>query len=95
MKWITREHAKVDRIARPWLIKNFVDKDTQFLFDAADKVMEIAGEQNASPFDVPDMQLSHHGNPCSFDALIKNYDFDKKDSSLLECNMTNKCQIYL
>ena len=52
MKWITREYAKVDRIACPWLIKNFVGKDAEFLFVAADKVMEIAGEQNAIPFDV-------------------------------------------
>ena len=38
MKWITREHAKVDRIACPWLIKNFVDKDAEFLFVPAEKV---------------------------------------------------------
>ena len=84
MKWITREHAKVDRIACPWLIKNFVDKDAEFLFVPAEKVMEIAGEQNAIPFDVPDVELGHHGDECSFDAIIKKYELDKKDASLLE-----------
>lgn len=83
MKWITREHAKVDRIECPWLIKNFVDKDTEFLFVPAEKVMEIAGEQNAIPFDVPDVELGHHGDECSFDAIIKKYELDKKDASLL------------
>ena len=83
MKWITREHAKVDRIACPWLIKNYVDKDAEFLFVPAEKVMEIAGEQNAIPFDVPDVELGHHGDECSFDAIIKKYELDKKDASLL------------
>ena len=83
MKWITREHAKVDRIACPWLIKNFVDKDAEFLFVPAEKVMEIAGEQNGIPFDVPDVELGHHGDECSFDAIIKKYEFHKKDASLL------------
>ncbi len=84
MKWITREHAKVDRIACPWLIKNFVDKDAEFLFVVADKVMEIAREQNAIPFDVPNVELGHHGDECSFDAIIKKYELDKRDPSLLE-----------
>ncbi|TLX90461.1 MAG: chromate resistance protein [Thaumarchaeota archaeon] len=84
MKWITRERAKVDRIACPWLIKNFVDKDAEFLFVPADKVMEIAEEQNAIPFDVPNVELGHHGDQCSFDGIIKKYELDKKNPSLLE-----------
>jgi hypothetical protein len=76
MKWITREHANVDRIA--WLIKNFVDKDADFLFVAADKVTEIAGKQNAIPFDIRDVEIGLPGNPSSFDALIKKYELDKK-----------------
>ena len=55
MKWVTREHAKVDRIACPWLIKNFVDKDAEFLFVPAEKVMQVAKEQDATPFDVPNV----------------------------------------
>lgn len=84
MKWITREHAKVDRIACPWLIKNFVDKDAEFLFVPADKVIQVAKEQNATPFDVPNVELGHHGEECSFDAIVKKYGLDKKDPSLAE-----------
>ena len=84
MKWITREHAKVDRIACPWLIKNFVDKEAEFLFVPADKVIQVAKEQNATPFDVPNVELGHHGEECSFDAIVKKYGLDKKDPSLAE-----------
>jgi len=84
MKWITREHAKVDRIACPWLIKNFVDKDAEFLFVPAHKVMEVAKEQNATPFDVPNVELGHHGEECSFDAIIKKYELDKREPALLQ-----------
>jgi len=84
MKWVTREHAKVDRIACPWLIKNFVDKDAEFLFVPADKVMQVAKERDATPFDVADVELGHHGEECSFDAIIHKYSLDKKDAALLE-----------
>lgn len=84
MKWITREHAKVDRIACPWLIKNFVDKDAEFLFVPSDKIMHVAKEQNATPFDVLNVELGHHGEECSFDAIVKKYDLDKKDPALAE-----------
>ena len=84
MKWITREHAKVDRIACPWLIRNFVDSDAVFLFVLAHKVLEVAKEQNAIPFDVPAVELGHHGDKSSFDAIIKKYELDKKEPALLE-----------
>lgn len=84
MKWITREHAKVDRIACPWLIKNFVDKDAQFLFVPAHRVIDIAKEENAIPFDIPNVELGHHDKECSFDAIIKKYELDKKDSTFME-----------
>jgi hypothetical protein len=84
VKWVTREHAKVDRIACLWLIKNFIDNDAEFLFVPVDMVKEIAKEENAVPFDIPDVELGHHGDECSFDAIIKKYELDKKDKSLLE-----------
>ena len=84
MKWVTREHAKVDRIACPWLIKNFVDKDAEFLFVPADKVMQVANEKNAIPYDVPTVELGHHGEECSFDAIVNKYGLHKKDPALLE-----------
>lgn len=82
MKWVTREHAKVDRIACPWLIKNFVDKDAEFLFVPADRVIQVFKEQNATPFDVPNVELGHHGEECSFDAIVRKYELDKKDPAL-------------
>lgn len=84
MKWVTREHAHVDRIACPWLIKNFVDKDAEFLFVPPAQVMEVAREKDATPFDVPNVELGHHGEECSFDAIVKKYGLDKKDRALSE-----------
>src|SRR5215212_5564091 len=73
MKWITREHVKVDRVACPWLIKKFVDKDAEFIFAPADKVMAEAKRLDATPYDVKDVELGHHGKECSFEAILKKY----------------------
>lgn len=73
MKWITREKVKVDRVACPWLIKKFVDREAQFFFVAADRVQAESSRLGAIPFDVPDVELGHHGKECSFDAIIKKY----------------------
>jgi len=77
VKWITREKAKVDRIACPWLIKKFVDKDAEFLFVPKEQVLEMAKKENATPFDTPGVELTHYeenGRKCvSFDAIIKKY----------------------
>jgi len=73
MKWITREHVKVDRVACPWLIRNFVDQDAEFIFAPADRVMEDARRLDAVPFDVKDVELGHHGKECSFEAILKKY----------------------
>ncbi len=82
MRWVTREKAKVDRIACPWLIKKFVDPQAEFLFVPPDNVMQVAKEQNAIPFDAPDVELGHHGDKCSFDAIIEKYNL--QDKALLE-----------
>jgi hypothetical protein len=73
MRWITRERVKVDRVACPWLIKKFVDKDAEFFFVPANKVMEEAKRLGATPFDVPNVELGHHGQECSFEAILKKY----------------------
>jgi hypothetical protein len=73
MKWITREHVKVDRVACPWLIKKFVDKDAEFIFAPADKVMAEAMRLDAIPYDVKDVELGHHGKECSFEAILKKH----------------------
>ncbi|MGD0817887.1 MAG: chromate resistance protein ChrB domain-containing protein [Methanomassiliicoccales archaeon] len=82
MKWVTREKAKVDRIACPWLISRFVDHDAVFLFVPADKVLEVAKRENATPFDVEGVELGHHENRCSFDAVIEK--FGLNEPALLE-----------
>jgi hypothetical protein len=73
MKWVTRENPKVDRVACPWLIKKFVDPDAEFLYVPAAEVMAVAERDGAIPYDVPDVELGHHGAECSFDAIMKQY----------------------
>ena len=70
MKWITRERPKIDRIACPWLIARFIDKAPEFLFVPSDRVMAEAGITGAIPFDVPNVELSHVGDECSFDTFF-------------------------
>jgi hypothetical protein len=82
MKWITRERVKVDRVACPWLIKKFVDPNAEFLFVPADQILAAAEREGATPFDVPGVELGHHGPECSFDAIVKKYDL--KDPALSE-----------
>ncbi len=76
MKWITRERPKIDRIACPWLIARFVDSAAEFMFVPTEKVREVAAEAGAIPFDIPDVELSHDGPLCSFDAFLKKYGLD-------------------
>lgn len=83
MKWITREHVKVDRVACPWLIKKFVDPGAEFLFVAADKVVEIAEREGAIPFDIPGVELGHHDGKCSFEAIIAKYQINVPGIQLL------------
>jgi len=82
MKWITREKARVDRIACPWLITRFIDKEPTFLFVPAGEVLAVAKEESAIPYDVPDVELGHHGDHCSFDAFVKKYEL--RDPALVE-----------
>jgi hypothetical protein len=73
MKWVTRERPKIDRIACPWLIARFIDKDAEFLYVPAGEVMKVAREQGAIPYDVPNVELGHVGELCSFDAFLLKY----------------------
>lgn len=73
MKWITRERPKIDRVACPWLIARFIDKAPEFLYAPRDDVMRLAQETGAIPFDVPNVELGHHGELCSFDAFLSKY----------------------
>jgi hypothetical protein len=77
MKWVTRERPKVDRVACPWLIRRFVDADARFLYVPAEQVMAVAALENATPYDVPDVELGHHDARCSFDAILDKYRLDE------------------
>lgn len=81
MKWITRAHVHVDRVACPWLIKRFIDGQAQFLFVARNEVERIAQEEAAIPFDIPGVELGHLDGRCSFESIIRKYDL--KDPALL------------
>ena len=86
MKWVTRERARVDRIACPWLIRKFVDKDAEFLYVPRDQVLEVAKREGAIPFDSPGAELHHREEDgqefVSFDAIIRKYRLT--DPALLE-----------
>ena len=76
MTYVTREKARVDRIACPWLVSRFVDREATFLFVPAGDVMKTAERRGAIPFDVPGVELGHHGERCSFDAFLDAYKLD-------------------
>ncbi|MDP1927431.1 MAG: chromate resistance protein [Thiobacillus sp.] len=71
MKWVTREHPKIDRIACPWLVARFIDPDAEFLYVPAANVLKIAGDTGAIPYDIPGVEYGHVGELCSFDAFIR------------------------
>lgn len=78
MKWVTRAKARVDRIACPWLINRFIDREAVFIFVPADQVMDIARREGAIPYDVPGVELGHHGDRCSFDAFLAKYGLEDR-----------------
>jgi hypothetical protein len=73
MKWITRERPKIDRIACPWLIKNFVDLEAEFIYVPSDEVFNKAKEYDAIPYDIYGAEYSHYGDQCSFDYILKKH----------------------
>ena len=89
MKWITREHVKVDRVACPWLIRKFVDPAAGFLFVPADQVLAVAEREEATPFDVEGVELGHHGQECSFEAILHKYGLDSDPALLLLGKIVN------
>jgi len=83
MKWITRERPKIDRIACPWLIKRFIDKDAEFIYVSKEQVFKKAAELNAIPFDIPGAEYSHYDDECTFDFIIKKHRLDDPALHLL------------
>ncbi len=89
MKWITREKVKVDRVACPWLIKKFVDKEAEFYFVPADQVAKETKRLGAIPFDATGVELGHHGKECSFEAVLKKYNLTSNPALVLLGRIVN------
>ncbi len=81
MKWITRSHVHVDRVACPWLIRRFVDSEAEFLFVPAGRIAKAVEETGAIPFDAPGAELGHRDGDCSFQTIVKAYGLE--DPALL------------
>jgi hypothetical protein len=77
MKWVTRENAKVDRVACPWLIRRFIDRDAEFLYVPADQVRAVAARESAIAYDVPGVELGHVDGRCSFVSIMLEYDLTR------------------
>ena len=73
MKWVTRSHVHVDRVACPWLIARFVDNEAEFLFVPKSQVDRVAAETGAIPFDAPGVELGHQAGRCSFESILLKY----------------------
>jgi hypothetical protein len=89
MKWVTRERVKVDRVACPWLISKHVDPEAEFLFVPADQVLDVARREGAEPFDVPGVELGHHGKECAFEAILHKYRLDGDPALVLLGKIVN------
>lgn len=89
VKWITREHVKVDRVACPWLLLRFVDREAEFHFVPGEQVHSEAARLGATPFDVPGVELGHHGKECSFDAILKKYGLTSDAALVLLAKIVN------
>ena len=74
MKWVTRSHVHVDRVACPWLITRFVDSDAEFIFVPRGEIERVVKEEGAIPFDAPGVELGHYEGRCSFESILLKYD---------------------
>ena len=83
MKWVTRERPKTDRIACPWLIKNFIDADAEFLYVPADQVLTVAEREGGYSYDAPEARYKHRDGLCSFEVLVEEYELDDPAVKLL------------
>ncbi len=83
MKWVTRQRPKTDRIACPWLIKNFIDPEAEFLYVPADQVLEVAEYEGANSYDAPGARYTHRDGLCSFEVLVEDYGIEDQAVKLL------------
>ena len=89
MKWATRERPKVDRVACPWLIRRFVDPAAEFLYVPKDEVLAVAKREGAIAYDVAGVELGHHGDECSFDAIVKKHGLTSDAALVLMARIVN------
>jgi hypothetical protein len=83
MKWVTRERPKTDRIACPWLIKNSIDPEAEFLYVPPGQVLEVAEQESAHSYDAPGAEFTHRDGLCSFEVLVEEYELDDPALHLL------------
>jgi len=83
MKWVTRERVKVDRVACPWLIRRFIDPQAEFIFVPAEKVLDYAEREGATPFDAQGVELGHHDGMCTFESIVSKYKIRDKAIQML------------
>ena len=83
MKWVTRERPKTDRIACPWLIRNFIDREAEFLYVPPEQVLDVTQREGAISYDAPDARYTHRDGLCSFEVLVEEYAIDDPAVQLL------------
>ena len=83
MKWVTREHPRTDRIACPWLIRRFIDRDAEIVYVPRDQVLDYAAREGATSFDAPGATYTHRGGNCSFETLVEEFHIDDPAIALL------------
>jgi len=83
MKWITREHPKIDRIACPWLIKRFIDQDAEIIYVPFDDVIPKSKELNAIPFDIAGVEYTHYNDKCTFDYFLEKHNLNDEALHLI------------
>jgi hypothetical protein len=83
VKWVTRERPKTDRIACPWLIRNFIDSEAEFLYVPADEVLAVAEREGAHSYDAPGARYTHRDGLCSFEVLVEEYAIEDPAIGLL------------
>jgi hypothetical protein len=83
MKWVTREHPKTDRIACPWLIRKFIDREAEIVYVPREQVLEYAEREGATSFDAPGAKYTHQDGKCSFETLVEEYQIHDPAIALL------------
>lgn len=78
--WVTRRRPKIDRVACPWLIRRFIDPDAKFIFVDPDYIEAAALEFGGTPFDIPNVEISHEGESCSFDTVLRLFGLENEPS---------------